>query len=433
MKYYSTKNPNSEYSFAESVISGLAPDGGLFLPKEIPSFKNEVDELAKLSFHERTCRILKPFVSENISESALSALVEDVFNFPVITRTFDDSYSILELFHGPTHAFKDFGARFLARTLSHLLRSLNKKCVILVATSGDTGSAVANAFYGIEGIQVVLLYPKGKVSFIQEQQLTTFDKNITAFEIEGVFDDCQRLVKSAFMDADLMEQYYFTSANSINIARLLPQSIYYIESYLELYKKFDNIGFTVPSGNLGNISAGLLARQILGLDSKYTAALNNNIIFHEFMQAGSAEPRPSIETLSNAMDVGNPSNLERIISLFPNHSDLTSFISTFTFSDEETLEGIREFYSKYNYIIDPHTSVGYLGAKKAIELNPKSHQIILSTAHPAKFLNVIEDALNISPEIPENLQAVLKKEKKVVESGNGYSEFKEKLLQTVTH
>ena len=176
-----------------------------------------------------------------------------------------------------------------------------------------------------------------------------------------------------------------------------------------------------------------MSRQILGLDSKYTAALNNNIIFHEFMQAGSAEPRPSIETLSNAMDVGNPSNLERIISLFPNHSDLTSFISTFTFSDEETLEGIREFYSKYNYIIDPHTSVGYLGAKKAIELNPNSHQIILSTAHPAKFLNVIEDALNISPEIPENLQAVLKKEKKVVESGNGYSEFKEKLLQTVTH
>ncbi len=431
MNYYSTRNHNTEFSFSEAVLLGLAPDGGLFLPVSLPKVQLTHQELEKLSFHERVALLIRPFVHDEIPDADLYNIVTEVFNFPVETKTFDDNYSILELFHGPTLAFKDFGARFLARVLSYFVAKRDRKCVILVATSGDTGSAVANAFYGVEGIQVVLLYPKGKVSFIQEQQLTTFDKNITSYEVDGTFDDCQRLVKAAFMDESLMSKYFLTSANSINIARLLPQSVYYVESYLSLHNRFDKLAFSVPSGNLGNLSAGLLARALLQLDCVYTSSLNENCVFEEYLNTGVLNTRPSVETLSNAMDVGNPSNLERISTLFPGEGELQSFIESYHFSDEQTIEAIIEFYNKYNYVIDPHTAVGYLGAKKSIKNGSKAHQIILSTAHPVKFLSVIEKALNISPAIPDRLAVVLKKEKKVVETGKDYESFKANLVRTI--
>ena len=431
MKYYSTRNHSAEFSFSEAVLMGLAPDGGLFLPVTLPKLGISHQELEKLSFHERIFHLIKPFVHEEIPDDDLKKIIADVFNFPVETKTFDADFSILELFHGPTLAFKDFGARFLARILSYFVSKRNKKCVILVATSGDTGSAVANAFYDVDGIQVVLLYPKGKVSFIQEQQLTTFDKNITSYEVDGTFDDCQRLVKAAFMDESLMSKYFLTSANSINIARLLPQSVYYVESYLSLHNRFESLAFSVPSGNLGNLSAGLLARALLDLNCVYTSSLNANCVFEEFLNTGVLNTRPSVETLSNAMDVGNPSNLERISTLFPGEGDLQKFIQSYHFDDDQTVEAIIEFYNKYNYVIDPHTAVGYLGAKKSIENGSKAHQIILSTAHPVKFLSVIEKALNISPAIPERLAVVLKKKKKVVETGKDYESFKANLVETI--
>ncbi len=432
MKYFSTRNKSNAFTFSQAVLSGLAPDGGLFLPESIPSFKDSLMDLEKLPVHQRIASIIAPFTRDEISFDELVTMMEDVFNFPIVTRTFDDEYSILELFHGPTLAFKDFGARFLARMLSHFVRMQNKKCVILVATSGDTGSAVANAFYDIPGIEVIILYPKGKVSINQEKQLTTFNKNITAFEVEGVFDDCQKLVKTAFLDETLTNRYFLTSANSINIARLLPQSIYYVEAFLTLYKEYKSIGFTVPSGNLGNLSAGLLARKFLGLETKFTAALNSNNMFGEFLSTGTVAARPSVETLSSAMDVGDPSNLERITSLFPDFQDLKSIIVSHHFNDSQTIAAVKEFYSKYKYVIDPHTAVGFLGAKATSESGPADvHQIILSTAHPAKFPDVIEQSLGITPQNPERLATVLLKEKKSTLVGKDFDSFKEELLKAI--
>lgn len=432
MKFYSTKNPSAQFSFSESVLSGLAPDGGLFLPDSIPNFSDAIAALDKLSPHQRIAKLLSPFAEDEIPEADFLSIVEEVFNFPIAIKTFDQAFSVLELFHGPTLAFKDFGARFLARVLGYFVRDMKKKCVILVATSGDTGSAVANAFHGIEGIQVVLLYPQGKVSKIQEQQLTTFDKNITALEIEGAFDDCQRLVKTAFMDTSLTSEFFMTSANSINIARLLPQMVYYFEAFFRLRKKFSHLNYSVPCGNLGNISAGLLAREILGTNATFTASLNQNSVFEEFLLSGEFTPRQSLETISNAMDVGNPSNLERIRTLFPISEELREIVNAYHFDDKQTLKAMKEFHEVYHYVLDPHTAVSYLGAKCSRADGLLSHQVIVSTAHPAKFGDVVKKALNINPEIPERLAAVLDKQKQATLTRADYDSFKDQLLKIIS-
>lgn len=432
MKFYSTKNPSTQFNFSEAVLTGLAPDGGLFLPESIPAFSGDIPKLEKMPVHQRIAALLTPFVEEEIPENDLKKIVEDVFNFPIAIKTFDQAYSVLELFHGPTLAFKDFGARFLAKALSYFARDSKKKCVILVATSGDTGSAVANAFYGLENIQVVLLYPKGKVSIIQEKQLTTFDKNITAMEIEGAFDDCQRLVKTAFMDTSLTSQFFLSSANSINIARLLPQAMYYTEAYFRLRKKFAPLNYSVPSGNLGNLSAGLLARELLGSDSTFTSSLNSNFVFEDYLLSGEFIPQPSIETISNAMDVGNPSNLERIRNLFPVTEELREIVSAFHFDDKQTIKAMKEFFEIYHYVLDPHTAVGYLGAKSSRASGLMSHQVLVSTAHPAKFTDIVKKAINISPEIPERLAVVLTKEKKAITNPASYDTFRETLMQIIS-
>lgn len=430
MKYLSTRNSELRYSFGDAVIKGLADDGGLFLPEFIPvlpdSFFKNID---KLSFTEIAFEIASKFI-DDISEDDTRGIVEEAINFPAPVVPLNGNFSILELFHGNTCAFKDFGARFLAGALSHYLKKREQRCTILVATSGDTGSAVASGFYGKDNIDVIILYPSGKVSRIQEQQLTTFGKNITAYEIDGVFDDCQRLVKTAFLDKELTDNYFLTSANSINIGRLLPQSFYYVNAWKQVKDKEKEVVFVVPSGNLGNLTSGILAKTF-GLPVKYfVSALNRNDIFKKYLDSGSFTPVPSIPTISNAMDVGNPSNLERISYIFKNDMDLLrQNIHAYSFDDEQTKAAINSVHEAFGYVFDPHGAVGYLAAKEDYEkFNSDSEYIILETAHPAKFLEEVKDTEKFTVEMPERLAAFLKKEKESVKVGKDYEDFKKNLL-----
>ncbi len=433
MKYLSTRNSDLRYSFGDAVIKGLADDGGLFLPEFIPVlpdsfFKN----IEKLSFTEIAFEIASKFI-DDISEDDLRGIVEDAINFPAPVVPLNGNYSILELFHGNTCAFKDFGARFLAGALSHYLKKREQRCTILVATSGDTGSAVASGFYGKDNIDVIILYPSGKVSRIQEQQLTTFGKNITAYEIDGVFDDCQRLVKMAFLDKELTDNYFLTSANSINIGRLLPQSFYYVNAWKQVKDKEKDVVFVVPSGNLGNLTSGILAKTF-GLPVRYfVSALNRNDIFKKYLESGSFTPVPSIPTISNAMDVGNPSNLERISHIFQNDMDvLQQNIHAYSYSDEQTKDAINSAHDAYSYVFDPHGAVGYLAAKEDSErFTSDSEYIILETAHPAKFLEEVKDSEKFTVEMPERLAEFLKKDKESVKVGKDYEDFKKNLLKSL--
>ncbi|VAX28075.1 Threonine synthase [hydrothermal vent metagenome] len=431
MKYYSTNNKDLKVSFQEAVMKGLAPDGGLFMPEFIPKLDADfLDNLAHYSIQEIGFEVAKLFVDGEIADSDLENIVNDAINFDAPLVELDDKLSILELFHGPTLAFKDFGARFMARTMSHFLKDSDEVVNILVATSGDTGSAVASGFYGVEGINVYLLYPSGKVSAIQEMQLTTFDKNIIALEIEGTFDDCQKLVKSAFVDEDINLKIKLSSANSINIARLIPQSFYFFNAYKQLKNKSIDIIVSVPSGNLGNLTAGLIAKK-MGLPiTKFIGATNSNSVFTEFIQTGKYNPRPSVKTLSNAMDVGAPSNLARIESLYDEHSVILKDIASNTHNDDQTIEKIKETYQKYKYVIDPHGAVGMLALEQYIEEQKveEYNGIVVETAHPAKFKDSVEDALSIDIELPEALQKCISKEKKTIKLSSDYSEFKEYLL-----
>ncbi len=432
MKYYSTNNKKYQVSFQEAVTKGLSPDGGLFMPEFIPQLDEKFfQNLDNYSIQEIGFEVAKLFVEDEIPVSDLKNIIDDAINFDAPLVGLDDNISILELFHGPTLAFKDFGARFMARTMSYFLRNANEEVNILVATSGDTGSAVASGFYGIDGINVYLLYPSGKVSDIQEKQLTTFDKNITALEIEGTFDDCQKLVKTAFVDDELNAKMKLSSANSINIARLVPQSFYYFNAYKQLKNELDNIIFSVPSGNLGNITAGLMAKK-MGLQiSKFIGATNSNSIFTEFIEKGEYTPRPSVKTLSNAMDVGAPSNLARIQALYGEHSVILKDIASNTHNDIETVEKMKEIYKKYDYTIDPHGAVGLLALEQYVNENSIENYsgVVLETAHPAKFKNIVDDALGIDVEIPEALQQAIFKRKKTVLLSNSYSEFKDYLMK----
>lgn len=432
MRYYSTRHKKNLVTFKTAVMDGLAKDGGLFMPESISVLPSSMlGSIENYSFQEIGYQIARNFIGDEIPNSDLLNIIEKAIDFPAPLVELSDQLSILELFHGPTLAFKDFGARFMARTMEYFAKGSDKELNILVATSGDTGSAVAHGFYGVDGINVYLLYPSGKVSHIQEQQLTTLDKNITAIEIEGTFDDCQRLVKDAFLNSELNKKLNLSSANSINIARLIPQSFYYVNAFSQIKDKSKPIVISVPSGNLGNITAGLFAKKMGIPIAKFIGATNRNDIFTEYLSTGRFNPRTSVQTLSNAMDVGNPSNLERIIELYDGDiGRIREDISSTSYSDESTRDGIEEIFEKYNYVIDPHGAVGYKALKHFLHSssNVNVNGIVVETAHPAKFKDVVEDSIKNEVQIPERLAVCLTKKKKTIKMIKEFSVFKEFLL-----
>ncbi len=432
MKFYSTNNKNNTVAFREAVLRGIADDGGLFMPAEFPKlpqsfFKN----ISGLSFKDISLHVAKNLLKNDLPDKALTKIIDSAINFDAPLVKLDDRISVLELFHGPTLAFKDFGARFMAEVISYLNKDEDKEIIILVATSGDTGSAVANGFLNAEGVKVVLLYPSGRVSRIQEQQLTTLDQNITALEIDGTFDDCQRLVKQAFADASLKKHATLSSANSINIARLIPQSFYYFNAYARTENKNLPFYVSVPSGNFGDLTGGLFAHR-MGLPvNKFIAAVNANDVFPKYLETSVYEAKPSVRTLSNAMDVGNPSNFARILDLYGhNHQSITDEICSTSFSDLDTIAAMKEVYSKYNYTMDPHGAVGYLALKKFLDKTNdiEYNGIFLETAHPSKFADIVEKVLNKKIGIPDTLQACLVKKKKSVKISKEYQELKSFVL-----
>lgn len=432
MKYYSTNKNAPDATLEEAVVKGLAADRGLYMPAEIKklpvSFFEGID---KLSFQEIAYRVADAFFGSDIPAETLKQIVYDTLSFDVpAVKVKDDIYS-LELFHGPTLAFKDVGARFMARLLGYFIRKEGKKQVnVLVATSGDTGSAVANGFLGVEGIHVYVLYPKGKVSEIQEKQFTTLGNNITAIEVNGTFDDCQALVKSAFMDKELNEHMQLTSANSINVARFLPQAFYYFYAYAQMKKlgKADNLVICVPSGNFGNITAGLFGKY-MGLPVKrFIAANNRNDIFYQYLKTGIYSPKPSVATIANAMDVGDPSNFARIYDLYGgSHEAITKEISGETYTDEQIRETVQAVYNETGYLLDPHGACGYRAL--AEQLQPGETGVFLETAHPAKFLQTVESIIGVEVQIPEKLQAFMKGQKESVPMEKDFASFKSYLMK----
>lgn len=432
MKFYSTNKKSNPVSFKEAVIKGIANDGGLFMPQAINKLPDKFfKEIENLSFHEIAFQAAKNIIEDELNESELNSIIEKAINFPAPLIDLDEDNKILELFHGPTLAFKDFGARFMAETLSLFVKNNDKEINILAATSGDTGSAVANGFYKTEGIRVILLYPSGKVSEIQEKQLTTLGKNITVFEVDGTFDDCQKMVKEAFTDRELNNKLILSSANSINIARLIPQSFYYFFAYKQLKQKSKLLFISVPSGNFGNLTGGLFAKK-MGLPvDKFIAAVNSNNVFPVYLDSGKFIPKPSVETISNAMDVGSPSNFHRITDLFDNDLELIkNVIFSSSFSDDLTKSEIKKVYEKYNYVIDPHGAVGFLALEEFIrKFNFNDYNgIVLETAHPAKFIDIMENIVNKKIVIPERLKTCLSKEKRTLKISNKFQDFKNLLM-----
>ena len=430
MDYFSLNKKAPNTSFENAVVKGLAPDKGLYFPESItPLPKEFFERFDDLTYEEIAFEAIKQFISNEIPEDELKRIIKETlsFDFPVVKL--NDCISTLELFHGPTMAFKDVGARFMARCLGYFNRDNNNEVTVLVATSGDTGGAVANGFLGVKGVNVVILYPSGKVSEIQEKQLTTLGQNIKALEVDGVFDECQDMVKRAFLDEELTSQMQLTSANSINVARWLPQLFYFMFAYKQLKDKYSDIVFSVPSGNFGNICAGMMAQQ-LGLPIKHFIASNNaNNVVTEYLTTQLYNPKPSVATISNAMDVGNPSNFIRIQEIYKNNFDkLKNNLSSYSFSDEETKVAMKEIHESTGYIADPHGAVGYLGAKAHLEQNPDSHCVFLETAHPTKFLDVVEEVLDVKVELPEQIQAVMGKTKEATKISS-YSDLKSFLLK----
>ncbi len=429
MNYYSLNKKAPNTSFKNAVIKGLAPDKGLYFPVDItPLPKAFFDNIENLSDVEIAYQAIKQFITSEIPDAVLKKIVEETlsFNFPIVTL--NDRTSTLELFHGPTMAFKDVGARFMARCLGYFNKDSTKQVTVLVATSGDTGGAVASGFLGVKGVHVVILYPKGKVSAIQEKQLTTLGQNITALEVHGVFDDCQDMVKRAFLDEELTRRIQLTSANSINVARWLPQLFYFMFAYKQLYKKHKEIVFSIPSGNFGNICAGMMAQQ-LGLPVKHFIASNNeNNVVTRYLKTENYNPKASVQTISNAMDVGNPSNFIRIQEIYKNDfKRLKDNLSSYSFTDEETKLALAEMYNQYNYIADPHGAVGYLGCKSYLKQNPNAHCVFLETAHPTKFLEVVEEVIKKKLDLPPQIKAVINKEKVAIPIKN-YNDLKGFLL-----
>lgn len=432
MKYYSTNKKASDATLEEAVVRGLAGDKGLYMPRSIKTLPQSFyDEIENLSFQEIAYRVADAFFGEDIPADTLKHIVYDTLNFDTpVVKVKDNIYS-LELFHGPTLAFKDVGGRFMARLLGYFIRKEGKKQVnVLVATSGDTGSAVANGFLGVEGIHVYVLYPKGKVSEIQEKQFTTLGQNITAIEVDGTFDDCQALVKNAFMDKELNEHMQLTSANSINVARFLPQAFYYFYAYAQMKKlgKADKLVICVPSGNFGNITAGLFGKR-MGLPvERFIAANNRNDIFYQYLKTGEYKPRPSVATIANAMDVGDPSNFARILDLYEgSHDAIASEIIGETYTDEQIRETVQKTYEETGYLLDPHGACGYRAL--AENLKPGENGVFLETAHPAKFLQTVEDIIGMEVKIPEKLQAFMRGTKQSVPMSKDFASFKAYLLK----
>ena len=432
MKYYSTNKQAPLVALEDAVLKGLAGDKGLYMPEKIKVLPDSFFEnIVEMTFREMSFVVASAFFGEDIEEADLKEIVNDTLSFETPVIPVKDSIYSLELFHGPTLAFKDVGARFMARLLAYFIKKQGIKDInVLVATSGDTGSAVANGFLGVDGINVFVLYPKGKVSAIQECQFTTLGQNIIALEINGTFDDCQTLVKAAFLDKELNEKMRLTSANSINVARFLPQAFYYFNAYAQL-RKFgikDNIVICVPSGNFGNLTAGLFAHK-MGLPMKrFIAANNKNDIFLQYLLTGVYNPQPSIQTLANAMDVGNPSNFARILDLYNhNHSIITQLISGYCCPDDIICKTVKSCYEETGYLLDPHGACGYRALSE--NLQPCETGMFLETAHPAKFKETIEDVIHETIEIPERLQEFMKGQKKSVELGKDFEGFKGFLIK----
>lgn len=435
MKYYSTNKIAPLASLEEAVVKGLASDRGLYMPEYIESLDESViANLKNQSFHEIACVVARAFFGEDIEPDVLDEIVKDTLSFDTPVVHVDDNIYSLELFHGPTLAFKDVGARFMARTLGYFIRKKGLRQVnVLVATSGDTGSAVANGFLGVPGIHVYVLYPKGKVSPIQECQFTTLGQNITALEIDGNFDDCQALVKAAFMDEALNMHMTLTSANSINVARFLPQAFYYFNAYAQLDRqgKADQLVVCVPSGNFGNITAGLFAYW-MGLPIKrFVAANNRNDVFYEYLRTGVYTPKPSVPTLANAMDVGDPSNFARILDLFSVYKDpyekIRELISCHRFLDEDITFVMKRVYNATGYVLDPHGACGYQGLVESA-LTKEETGLFLETAHPAKFKSIVDRVLGIDLEIPDKLKAFMSGKKQSVNLGRDFDGFKQYLM-----
>lgn len=417
-------------SFNDAVVNGIAPDKGLYFPESITPLPSLFFEnITELSNKEIAFKAISQFVNETIPSDVLNKILDEVldFDFPIVE--IDDTCATLELFHGPTMAFKDVGARFMAQCLGYFSKNEKNEVTVLVATSGDTGGAVANGFLGVDGVKVVILYPSGKVSDIQERQLTTLGQNITALEVDGTFDDCQTMVKKAFLDSDLLDKMKLTSANSINVARWLPQLFYFLFAYKQAKSKGKKIIFSVPSGNFGNICAGLVAQR-LGMPVKhFIAATNVNDTVPEFMRTQRYSPKPSTATISNAMDVGDPSNFIRIRHLFEdNFETLQQSLSSYSFDDEETKKALLQIYKTSGYIADPHGAVGYLGLKKYQKEHPESYGIFLETAHPVKFLDVVEATIGEKLNIPDQIKKVMGKEKKSIKIST-YDSLKSFLLK----
>ena len=434
MKYYSTNKQSPWASLEDAVIKGLAGDKGLYMPEYVPVIeKNVIAGMKDKSFQEIADIVAQAFFGDDMDSKSLSDLVYDTLSYETPVVHIHDNIYCLELFHGPTLAFKDTGARFMARLSSYFIKrkGLNKEVNVLVATSGDTGGAVANGFLGTPGIHVYVLYPKGQVSQIQECQFTTLGKNITALEIDGSFDDCQALVKAAFVDDQLNERLLLTSANSINIARFVPQSFYYFNAYAQLARmgKADELVICVPSGNLGNLTAGLFAYQ-MGLPVKrFIAANNRNDVFHEYLSTGVYNPRPSVETYANAMDVGNPSNFVRILDLFGNnHEQIAAHIAGYHYTNEQICDTIGHVFNTYNYVLDPHGACGYQ-ALIDYQLKPEETGLFLETAHPAKFKETVDMILKNDMTIPSKLHAFMKGEKQNIPLGKDFDGFKSFLLK----
>ena len=432
MIYYSTNKEAPEATLKEAVIKGLASDNGLFMPERIEKFPARFFEsIQNLTFQEIAHEVAKSYFGEDVEASRLKEIVYDTLQFdcPVVKVT--ENIFSLELFHGPTLAFKDVGARFMARLLNYFLAENDRQVHVLVATSGDTGSAVANGFLGVEGIQVHVLYPKGKVSKIQESQFTTLGQNITALEVDGTFDDCQRLVKTAFLDKELNENLLLTSANSINVARFLPQAFYYFNAYARLKEigalNGKELVISVPSGNFGNLTAGLFAREAGLPVVRFLAANNENDVVYEYLQSGRYNPRPSVETIANAMDVGAPSNFARILDLYNHsHSRISSVISGARYSDDRIRKSIREVYDQTGYLCDPHGACGFMALQEYLE--PDQVGVFLETAHPAKFTETVEEVIGKGKvPLPEKLAAFMTGEKKTLPLGSDFQSFKEYL------
>ncbi|MCL4481095.1 MAG: threonine synthase [Bacteroidetes bacterium] len=429
MRYYSTNRLSPEVDLRTAVTKGLAPDRGLYMPEKIGRMDAAFfEQMSSLSFQEIAFEVARQFFGEDIPVGKLKEIVYETLSFDTPLVEVEPNIYSLELFHGPTLAFKDVGARFMARMLAHFLAGETETVHVLVATSGDTGSAVANGFLGIEGIKVHVLYPKGKVSEIQEKQFVTLGQNITALEVDGSFDDCQALVKAAFMNKELQRKMVLTSANSINVARFLPQAFYYFNAVAQLKAAGRKIVFSVPSGNFGNLTAGLIAK-IMGLPvSRFIAANNSNDVVFNYLQTGNYQTKPSVPTIANAMDVGDPSNFARILDLFGHdHAKISAVMTGTTYSDPQIKESLLNCYHETGYLCDPHGAVSYRALKE--QLRPGECGIFLETAHPAKFTETVEEIVGKgNVPMPERLLEFMKGEKRTIEMGVGFEEFKKYLL-----